>query len=118
MHSPYWANSDGELQKGWAGMEAVQASGKTRSIGVSNFEESHLKAIFATAKVKPNINQIGFHSYLRHSSLQDFNREHGNITISAYGPLHPVTHYIPGPLDATLESLAKKYSVAPGLICM
>ena len=99
-------------------MEAVQECNKARSIGISNFEESHIRIILATARIIPTINQIEYHAYFRHGDLQQFSHDHGNIAISAYGALHPVTKNIPGPLDSTLESLAKKYAVSTNLICL
>jgi diketogulonate reductase-like aldo/keto reductase len=99
-------------------MESVKESGKARSIGLSNYGEPHILATLATARIHPSINQIEFHPYLRHGDLLPFSRNHGKIAISAYGALAPVTRNIPGPLDETLEMLAKKYSVSKGMICL
>lgn len=99
-------------------MEAVKESGKARSIGVSNYSQSHLLATLATAHTTPSINQIEFHPYLRHGDLIPFSRSHKSVATSAYGALAPVTRNIPGPLDQTLQSLAQKYGVTSGLICL
>jgi diketogulonate reductase-like aldo/keto reductase len=48
-------------------MEDIKASGKAKSIGVSNYFPAHLDAILKTAKVVPAVNQIEFHPYLQHS---------------------------------------------------
>ena len=72
IHAPFFAKSDQDLQKAWAAMESVKEAGKTKSIGVSNYLESHLKATLATAKTPPSINQIEFHPYLQHGSLLDY----------------------------------------------
>jgi len=42
-------------------MEDVKASGKAKSIGVSNYLPQHLEATLKTAKVVPSINQSEFH---------------------------------------------------------
>ena len=119
IHTPYHKGPDGNLQAAWAGMEAVKLSGKARSIGVSNYEESHLATTLATAKVAPSVNQLEFHPYLQHGDLLPFSRDHGGgIATAAYGALHPVTHNIAGPLDQTLERLSVKYGVSIGLICL
>lgn len=47
-------------------MEDVKASGKAKSIGVSNYLPQHLEAILKVAKVVPSVNQIEFHPYLQH----------------------------------------------------
>jgi diketogulonate reductase-like aldo/keto reductase len=93
-------------------MEAIHASGKAKSIGVSNFFKPELEAILKTAKIIPAINQIEYHPYLPHADLVDFHRKHG-IATSAYGPLTAVLRAKPGPLDGTYEHLAEKYGVTP-----
>jgi diketogulonate reductase-like aldo/keto reductase len=122
VHSPYWASSDSDLQKVWAGMEAVKASGKARSIGVSNFQPSHLLAILTTAQIPPSNNQLEFHPYFterdgKHflSSLRDHAR---GITISAYGALAPLTRNITGPLDEKLKDIAQTHGANPDLVCL
>lgn len=91
-------------------MEKVKESGKARSIGVSNFLQSHLEAISKTSKTTPSVNQIEFHPYLQHQGLVPFHKKQGIRTVS-YGPLTPVTRAQGGPLDELLSTLAKKYSV-------
>ena len=61
IHSPFFADGgkdEATLQKAWKAMEDVQASGKAKSIGVSNFLPQHFDAIMKTAKVTPAMNQI------------------------------------------------------------
>ncbi|CAI6330214.1 unnamed protein product [Periconia digitata] len=117
IHSPFWANSDEELQKAWADMETVQAAGLTKSIGVSNFLPKHLTAILKTAKVVPATNQIEFHPYLQHPELLAFHKEHG-IATTAYAPLTAVTRATPGPVDDYMASLEKKYAVTAAEISL
>ncbi|KUJ09109.1 putative NAD/NADP-dependent indole-3-acetaldehyde reductase [Mollisia scopiformis] len=117
IHAPYFAKSDADLQAKWADMEAIHASGKTKSIGVSNFLKPELEAILKTAKVVPAINQIEYHPYLQHGDLVDFHRKH-KIATSAYGPLTAAVRAKPGPLDGTYDQLARKYGVTPGEIAL
>ena len=117
IHSPFFAKSDEDLQKAWAAMESVKKSGKTKSIGVSNYLESHLKATLATATTPPSINQIEFHPYLQHGSLLSYQKSQ-NIAASAYSPLTVVTKAAPGPCDEMLAFLAKKYYVSEGEIAL
>lgn len=117
IHWPYFAESDEDLQKAWAAMESVKESGKAKSIGVSNYLESHLKATLATAKTPPSINQIEFHPYLQHGSLLAYHKSQ-NIAVSAYGPLTAVTKAKPGPCDKMLAFLAKKYYVSESEIAL
>ena len=98
-------------------MEEIKASGKAKTIGVSNFLQKDLEAILETAKVPPAINQIEYHPYLQHGGLLDFHKKH-NIATSAYGPLTAVVKATPGPLDSTYAELARKYGVTPGEIAL
>jgi len=110
IHQPWFAGSDEDLQKAWADMEAVQASGLAKSIGVSNYLPNHLAATLKTAKVKPVCNQIELHPYLQRPELLEFHKQN-NIATVAYAPLTPATKAKPGPLDDYVGALTKKYAV-------
>ena len=99
-------------------MEDVKASGKARSIGVSNYLQKHFEATLATAKTVPSINQTEYHPYLQHGDLLDWQKAHSEIATAAYSPLTPITKGRPGPLDDLLASLAKKYYVSEGEILL
>ena len=98
-------------------MESVHASGKARSIGVSNYTIPHLETTLKTAKVIPAVNQIEFHPYLQHGSLLSYHAEKGIIT-EVYGALAPITQSKGGPVDDLLPGLAKKYGVNEGEILL
>ncbi|RDW95306.1 putative NAD indole-3-acetaldehyde reductase [Coleophoma crateriformis] len=116
IHAPYFAKTPADLQKKWADMEAIKASGRAKSIGISNFLQKDIETILETAKVIPAINQIEFHPYLQHGGLLDFMRSK-SIAASAYGPLTAVAR-TSGPLDPVYEELARKYGVTPGEIAL
>jgi diketogulonate reductase-like aldo/keto reductase len=98
-------------------MEAVQAAGLTKSIGVSNFLPKHLDAVLKTAKIVPACNQIEFHPYLQRTELLNYHKQHG-IATTAFGPLSAATKARPGPADDYLAALAKKYAVSEGEISL
>lgn len=111
IHEPFFAKGDEkELQRKWAQMEDVLASGKAKSIGVSNYLRPDLEATLKTAKVRPAINQIEWHPYLQHGDLLAYHKSK-DIKVAAYGPLLPITKFKGGPLDSLLAELAKKYAV-------
>ncbi len=99
-------------------MEEVKASGKAKSIGVSNYLQSDLETTLQTASIPPSINQIEYHPYLQHGSLLTYQKSAGNIATAAYGPLSAVTKAKPGPLDEYMAQLAKKYYVSEGEVSL
>ena len=118
IHAPFFAEGNkAKLQSAWATMEEVAASGKAKSIGVSNYYQADLAATLETCKVRPALNQIEFHPYLQHGDLLPYMKNQG-IEVEAYGPLTPLTKVKDGPLDPILEQLAKKYGVNPGEILL
>ena len=70
----------------WRAFERLLADGRVRSIGVSNFEISHLERLFAETDVKPTVNQIELHPEFPQEELRAFHEEHGILTES-WGPL-------------------------------
>lgn len=112
LEQPWDANGDKTiLQKAWSRMEATQASGKARSIGVSNFYREHLDAVLEIAQARPAVNQIEFHPYLQLEELVAFHKNK-DIRIQGYSTLTPYLK-ANGPLTPLLEQLARKYAVSP-----
>ncbi len=95
---------EGQGKDTWKAMIQLLNEGKTRAIGVSNFEVFHLQEIFQNFDVIPSVNQVEFHPFLFQEKLLEFCKN-SNIQLEAYSPLtrgqrlnHP-----------TLVGLAKKY---------
>ena len=70
----------------WRALEKIRESGRTKSIGVSNFEEPHLTALFEFSGIIPAVNQIECHPLWNRKPLIAFCRSHG-IAVQAYAPL-------------------------------
>ena len=117
VHSPFFTDDKKRLQKAWKDMEAVQRSGKAKSIGVSNFLVEHLEAVLEIAEIVPAINQLEYHPYLQREKVASFAKSKG-ITIAAFGPLSPIRKAKGGPLDPVLERLAKKYGVSEEAVAL
>ena len=117
IHQPFFAKTDTDFQVAWTAMETVKASGKAKSIGVSNYLIPHLEATLKNATVPPCINQIEYHPYLQHGPLVPFHKQH-NIALAAFAPLAAVTKAKPGPIDPLMAQLAKKYFVSEGEIAL
>ncbi|KAL5121480.1 hypothetical protein ACEQ8H_000552 [Pleosporales sp. CAS-2024a] len=111
IHQPWFTESEADLQKAWATMEALQQAGLAKSIGVSNYTPAHLNTVLKTAKVVPACNQIEFHPYLQRTELLALHKKHG-IATTAYGPLTAATRAAGGPVDDYVSRLTKKYAVS------
>jgi 2,5-diketo-D-gluconate reductase A len=71
----------------WKAMERMVEGGRTRAIGVSNFQQHHLRRLFEEGgTIVPAVNQIEIHPYLTQDDLRDFDREHG-IATEAWSPI-------------------------------
>jgi 2,5-diketo-D-gluconate reductase A len=70
----------------WKAMEEIYASGKARAIGVSNFQEHHLRRLFGETEVRPAVNQIEVHPYLAQDALRAFDADHEIVT-EAWSPI-------------------------------
>ncbi|KAM8861391.1 1,5-anhydro-D-fructose reductase [Synchiropus picturatus] len=78
--------SDVDYVDVWRGLEALQASGKVRSIGVSNFSVLQLQRLLALCRVPPAVNQVELHPYLVQAELSTFCRSN-KVALVAYSPL-------------------------------
>ncbi len=70
----------------WKVLEEIRASGRAKSIGVSNFLVPHLTRLLAETDVKPVLNQIELHPAHQQPAVAEFCREAG-IAVEAWGPL-------------------------------
>lgn len=70
----------------WGAMEAVLAAGLTKSIGVSNFNESQMQRIIDNSKTKPVVNQVEIHPYLSQEGLVQWCKAH-DVVVTGYSPL-------------------------------
>jgi diketogulonate reductase-like aldo/keto reductase len=97
----------------WRAMEELQAAGKIKSIGVSNFFKEHLEALFQTANVIPAINQIEFHPGYWQQELVEFCKSK-NIVVESWSPL--ARGKVFG--NKILEKIAKKHSKSVSQVCL
>lgn len=70
----------------WRAMEKILASGKVRSVGVSNYMPAHIDELLAQSSVNPVVNQIELHPWLSQVELKKHCESRG-IRIEAYSPL-------------------------------
>jgi diketogulonate reductase-like aldo/keto reductase len=75
-----------ERNASWAVLEQLHASGKAKSIGVSNFTIRHLEELLARTKTVPAVNQVEIHPFLSQTDLREYCSSK-NIVVEAYSPL-------------------------------
>jgi 2,5-diketo-D-gluconate reductase A len=84
VHWPLPGVSD--YVKRWKVMEEIYETGRTRAIGVSNFQPHHLRNVFGSSDITPAVNQIEVHPYLTQDDVRAFDADHG-IATEAWGPI-------------------------------
>jgi diketogulonate reductase-like aldo/keto reductase len=97
----------------WRAMEELQAEGKIKSLGVSNFFQEHLEALLKTAKVIPSINQIEFHPGYWQQELVQFCKSK-NIVVESWSPLARGKVFS----NKILKAIAKKHQKSVSQICL
>ncbi|MCC0020281.1 MAG: aldo/keto reductase [Nitratireductor sp.] len=87
IHAPYGGP---ERLSQWRALIELQKSGRARSIGVSNFNQSHLEEIRLAGLQTPDANQIELHPWSQKPELIAYMKESGIAPI-AYSSLVPLS---------------------------
>ncbi|MEV5776519.1 aldo/keto reductase [Streptomyces antimycoticus] len=97
----------------WRALEKLLADGRTRAIGVSNFQPAHLQRLLDHSGVVPVINQVELHPYLQQGQLRDFHAQH-TIATEAWSPLAQ------GALlqDPALAAIAQRHGKTPAQVVL
>jgi diketogulonate reductase-like aldo/keto reductase len=93
----------------WKALEEILASGRTRAIGVSNFQVAHLEQVLAAADVVPAVNQIELHPFLVQDELSAYHAEKG-IHTEAWSPLAQGGELLG---DETVAAIAQRVGKTP-----
>lgn len=105
--------SQGRYVEAWKTLVELKGQGRVKSIGVSNFDEDHLRRIIAETGETPVVNQIELHPRFQQRDKRDYLAAH-DIRIESWSPLGS------GSLldDATVGAIAKKHgkSIAQTII--
>ncbi|GAC1605756.1 MAG: aldo/keto reductase [Pseudarthrobacter sp.] len=104
-----------EFASTWKTFERLQAEGKVRSIGVSNFKPAHLERLLAETDVVPAVNQVQLSPAITRTADREFNARHGIVTES-YSPLGGSGASL---LEApVLTQLGEKYGKTPAQVVL
>ncbi|PZT93637.1 MAG: oxidoreductase, partial [Gordonia sp. (in: high G+C Gram-positive bacteria)] len=61
-------------------------SGRSKSVGVSNFQVEHLERLAKETELVPAVNQIEVHPYLANDTVRKYGKDHG-IATEAWSPI-------------------------------
>lgn len=86
IHWPLPTQYDGDFVQTWRALIEAQEAGKTRSIGVSNFQPAHLDRIVEETGVVPVVNQVEVHPFFTNEEVRAANQRHGVLT-EAWSPI-------------------------------
>jgi len=122
-------NPTSSIEAIWKEMENQVDNGRTRSIGISNFNRNQIERIMKIARIQPANQQIELHAYFQRPGLLETCRKH-NITVVAYAPIGSPGRkqlyakrgmdFTPIPLleDADVVQIAKRHSKTTAQILM
>ncbi len=98
----------------WRAFESIAEQGLVRSIGVSNFQPSHLRRLLAESQTPPVLNQIELHPNFSQGQLREFHAQHGIVT-QAWSPLARGGELL---TDEAIQRLAAKHSKTPAQVVL
>jgi len=98
----------------WKTFEQLVATGKVRSIGVSNFKPAHLERLFAETTIRPVANQIQLSPRITRTDHVTYDRAHDIVTVS-WSPLGQGKDLLE---DPTLATIAANYDKTPAQIVL
>lgn len=95
-------------------LEKIYQDGRTKAIGVCNFDIEHLQRIIDECDIIPAVNQVECHPYLQQKELKAFCAEHG-IEVQAYSPLMNGQTALEDPV---ILEIAKQHQKTPAQIIL
>lgn len=95
-----------DIKDTWKALEKLVEEGKTKAIGLSNFNIPRIQEILSIAKIQPSVLQVELHPYNPQWELKEFTDKH-NIHLTAYSPLGSTN--APLGQEPIIQEIAKKY---------
>ncbi|MGP3636140.1 aldo/keto reductase [Streptomyces sp. 24-1644] len=106
--------SKGTYVDTYKALEKIQADGRAKAIGVSNFLPAHLERLIAETSVVPAVNQVELHPQLQQTELRAFHAQHG-IATEAWSPLGQGKGLLEVP---TVVAIARKHGRTPAQVVL
>ena len=113
IHWPLPTKYDGDYVSTWRTLESFHKDGRSKSIGVSNFQVAHLERLAEETDTVPAVNQIEVHPYFVNDAVRRYGQEH-NIATEAWSPIAQ------GEVldDATITQIAEKVGKTPAQVVL
>jgi 2,5-diketo-D-gluconate reductase A len=80
IHQPF-----GDVYGSWRAMEELYKKGKTRAIGISNFQPDKVMDLICFNEIVPTVNQIETHPFQQQVETQEFLSQN-KVQIESWGP--------------------------------
>jgi len=113
IHWPLPTRYDGDFVSTWRTMVELRETGGTTSVGVSNFEPSHLDRIIDETGIVPAVNQIEVNPYFTNEAARAADARHG-IATEAWSPI--ARGGIAG--DETIGAIAERLGRTPAQVTL
>ncbi|MBC7713177.1 MAG: aldo/keto reductase [Rhizobacter sp.] len=97
----------------WKALNRLHKEGLAKSIGVCNFQISHLQRLIDETGIIPSVNQVELHPHFQQKELREFHAKHGIVT-EAWSPLARSEVFT----DPVILSISKKYNKTPSQIVL
>lgn len=109
----HWPTADVPFAEQLKALQSVQAAGKTKLIGISNFTVAQMKEVVEKIGAKVATNQVEYHPYLSQKPVLDYIHAH-DMFLTAYSPLAR------GKVrdDAVIVGIAKKHGKTVGQVTL
>lgn len=96
----------GNFMAGWKNAEKAYKEGKTRALGISNFQGQKLETLLAESEIKPHVVQLETHPYFINHEVMDRLSPYGTVLMGWYPLGHGDSSLLHEPVFA---GLADKY---------
>jgi len=113
IHWPLPTRYDGDYASTWLTLTELHEDGRARSVGVSNFEPTHLQTIIDASGVVPAVNQIEVHPFFGNEAARAADAQHG-IATEAWAPIAK------GRVndDPTIKEIAERVGRTPAQVAL
>ncbi|MFB7511726.1 aldo/keto reductase [Streptomyces sp. NPDC056144] len=95
-------------------LEKINADGRARAVGVSNFLPEHLERLLGETSVVPAVNQIELHPHLQQAASREVHARHG-IATEAWSPLGQGKGLLEVP---AIVAIANKHGRSPAQVVL